>query len=63
MSDETSSLLHGCHSPVVGRLCSPVDRVDALRVRFHKAPLPLSVCSVPKEVIAESSEDHVVKRT
>ena len=56
-------MLHGCHSPVGGRFCFPVVRVYALRVRFDKAPLPLSVCSVPKEVIAEASEDQVVKGT
>ena len=47
-----SSLLCGCHSPFGGGVCSPVFGVEALRVRFNKAPLPLSVCLIPKEVTA-----------
>ena len=30
------------------------------KVWFNKAPLPISVCSVLKEVIAEASEAHLV---
>lgn len=47
------SLLCGCHSPVSGRICSPVFGVKSLRVRFNKALLPLNVCSVPKDVTSE----------
>ena len=56
----SSSLLCGCHSPVEGEVCSLVVGVEALRVRFDKTLLPLSVCSVPKEVSSEASEAGVV---
>ena len=55
-----SSLLHGCHNPLRGRVCSLAAGVEALRVWFGKIPLPLSVSSVPKEVSAEVSEAHVI---
>ena len=55
-----SSLLHDCHSPVGGRGCSPVAGVEALRVRFSKAPLPLSMYFVLNKVSTEASEAHVV---
>ena len=38
----------GTSSPVVG--------VEALRVRFNQAPLPLSACPASKKVNAEASE-------
>ena len=60
MLGRASSVLCGCHSAVRSGVCSPVVGVEALRVRFHKAPLPLSACSVPKEVITEASEACVV---
>ena len=60
MSGGATSLLNGCHSPVGGRVCSAVIGVESLRVRFDKAPLPLSACSFPKEVSTEASEARVV---
>ena len=33
---------------------------EALRVRFNEAPLPLSACSVPKEMSAEAREARMV---
>ena len=41
-------------------VCSPVVGVEALRAGFYQAPLLLSVCPAPKEVIAEESEACVV---
>ena len=55
-----SSWLHGCHCSVKDRVCSPVVGVEALRVTFDQAPLPLSVCPAPKELIAEASETYVL---
>lgn len=50
---DKASLLCGCHSPVRGRICSPVFGLEALRVKFSKSLLPLNVCSVPKDVTSE----------
>ena len=47
------------HCPVRGGICSPIIGLEALMVRFNHAPLPLSVCPGPKEVIAEASEARV----
>ena len=44
-------------------VCSSGVGVEAMKTRFDKAPLPLSVCCVPKEVRGETSEDHVVRAT
>ena len=48
------------HSPVRGKVCSPVFGVEALRLRFYQAPLPLSARPATKDVIAEGSEAHVI---
>ena len=53
-------MLCGCHSPVGGRVCSPVVGVAALRVGFNQALLPLSGCPAPGEVINEARESRVV---
>lgn len=58
-----SSLLGCCQYPVGGRVFSLVVGVEALRVGFYQALLPLSACSAPKEVTAEASESHVVTVT
>ena len=60
MLDGASSLLHGCHSPVGGGICSPVVGLQALIVGFDKC-VPISACSIPKEVSTEASEVHVVR--
>ena len=52
----TSFLLHSCHCPIRDGIFSPAIRVEALRVGFDEVPLPLDVCSAPKEVIAEASK-------
>ena len=40
--------------------CALVVGGKALRVRFNEAPLPLNVCSVPKETSAEAGEAPAV---
>ena len=55
-----TSWLRGCHSPVGSWVSSPVVGAEALRVGFDKASLPLSECSVSKELSAEASEAKVV---
>ena len=60
MFGRASSSLHGYHSPVGGGLCSPVTGVEALRIGFNSALLPLMSHFVPKEVSAEASEVPVV---
>ena len=40
----SSSLLHGCHSLVRGRVCFLVVGVEALRVGFYKDPLLYVLC-------------------
>lgn len=52
----TSFLLHSCHCPIRDGIFSPAIGVEALRVGFDEVPLPLDVCSAPKEVIAEASK-------
>lgn len=42
-----------------GRLYSAVVAVEALKVGFGKALLPLSTCPVPKEVTAKAREAHM----
>ena len=46
MMEGVSFLLHGCHSPVDGDISSPVFRVESLRVRFTKDPLPSCALSL-----------------
>lgn len=54
MLSRVPSLLHGCHNPVRGRICSPAVGIKNLTVWFDKVPLPFSACSVPKEKTAEA---------
>ena len=42
-----------------GRFYSAVVAVEALKVGFGKALLPLSTCPVPKEVTAKAREAHM----
>ena len=49
----------GCPSPVRDGVCSPAVGVETLRVRFDQAPLPLSACPAPAEVVAEASVEYV----
>ena len=53
-------LFFGSHGPIVGKVFSPFVELEALRVRFDQAPLSLSACRVPREVIAEGCEVSVV---
>ena len=46
--------------PIRGGVCSSVVGVEAMRVRFNQALLPLSVCPAPKEVVAEAGEARVL---
>lgn len=56
MLGRTSSLLSDHHHLVKNRECCPVVGVETLRTRFYQAPLPLSGCPAPTELIAEESE-------
>lgn len=55
-----SSLLGCCQYPVGGRVFSLVVGVEALRVGFYQALLPLSACPALKELVVEASEASVV---
>ena len=37
----------------------PVVAVEALKVRFDQAPLPLSACPIPEEAVADTSVAYV----
>ena len=56
----SSLLQEPCHCPVRGRVSSPDVGVEALRVGFDQALLPLSACLAPKLVFTKASEAHVV---
>ena len=58
--DVRQSFLYSCLCFVKDGLYFSVFGISALRVQFTQAPLPLSTCPAPKEVIAEVSQAHTV---
>lgn len=52
-------LLCGCYSPIRSGVCSPAVEVEALRVAFSQALLPLKACLDPKEITTEANEAHM----
>ena len=54
------ALPHGCHSPVIGGVCSPIVGVETRRVGFNKGSLVLKCVLCLQEGQAEARDAHVV---